>query len=219
MNILVTAGNTQTPIDRVRCLTNIFSGRTGANIALRGVERGHTVTLLTSHPEVLLPLSPPRIVLYRTFEDLDSAMALAISTGGFDAVIHAAAVNDYLLAGTFAKVNGEIVDVSAGKVKGNHEELWLQFRPAPKLVDKIRNDWHFTGTLVKFKLEVVVGDTELLEIAERSRVHSHANWMVANTLEGRHEWAFIGAGPNGYHRVTRADLADTIIERIERLSH
>ena len=32
MKILVTAGNTQVPIDRVRCITNIFSGRTGTRI-------------------------------------------------------------------------------------------------------------------------------------------------------------------------------------------
>ncbi|HEY2908611.1 MAG TPA: phosphopantothenoylcysteine decarboxylase, partial [Gemmataceae bacterium] len=53
MNILVTAGNTQAPVDRVRCLTNIFSGRTGAAIALAAWTRGHTVTLATSHPESL----------------------------------------------------------------------------------------------------------------------------------------------------------------------
>ena len=47
MNILVTAGNTQTQIDRVRCITNIFSGRTGARVAAEADSRGHTVTLLT----------------------------------------------------------------------------------------------------------------------------------------------------------------------------
>ena len=29
MNLLVTAGNTLVPVDRVRCITNIFTGRTG----------------------------------------------------------------------------------------------------------------------------------------------------------------------------------------------
>ena len=53
MKILVTAGNTQTVIDRVRCITNVFSGRTGAQIAAEAFERGHAVTLVTSHPEVL----------------------------------------------------------------------------------------------------------------------------------------------------------------------
>ena len=41
MNLLITAGNTQTPIDRVRCITNIFTGRTGAQVALEAHRRGH----------------------------------------------------------------------------------------------------------------------------------------------------------------------------------
>ncbi|MGA9855786.1 MAG: phosphopantothenoylcysteine decarboxylase, partial [Gammaproteobacteria bacterium] len=53
MNIFITAGNTLVPIDRVRGITNVFSGRTGAAIARCAWERGHTVTLLTSHPEAV----------------------------------------------------------------------------------------------------------------------------------------------------------------------
>ena len=53
MKILVTAGNTQTPVDEVRCITNVFTGRTGGQIAARAFDRGHAVALLTSHPEVL----------------------------------------------------------------------------------------------------------------------------------------------------------------------
>ena len=56
MKILVTAGNTQTPVDRVRCITNVFSGRTGARIALAAHDRGHAVTLLTSQPGVVRDL-------------------------------------------------------------------------------------------------------------------------------------------------------------------
>ena len=37
MKLFITAGNTQVAIDRVRCLTNIFTGRTGAGIALADV--------------------------------------------------------------------------------------------------------------------------------------------------------------------------------------
>ena len=33
MNLLVTAGNTLTLIDKVRGITNIFTGRTGAQVA------------------------------------------------------------------------------------------------------------------------------------------------------------------------------------------
>jgi phosphopantothenate-cysteine ligase/phosphopantothenoylcysteine decarboxylase/phosphopantothenate--cysteine ligase len=239
MNILVTAGNTQTPIDRVRCITNIFSGRTGAAIASHAHDRGHRVVFLTSHPEVLdaIPAARPRqapsweVHRYRTFADLERLMALHIAGGGFGVVIHAAAVNDYHVAGILAPAPGtrfdpadlgwdadgrpRMVDTAAGKVKGHHPELWLRLVPAPKLVDKVRGEWGFRGTLVKFKLEVGVTDRELLGVAENSRQHSGADLMVANTLEGAAEWAYVGAGT--YERVTRADLPGRLLERVEAL--
>lgn len=117
MKILVTAGNTQTPIDRVRCITNIFTGRTGATIACEAAARGHAVTLFTSHPDTVPPDAPLRVQSYRTFEDLESLLASTVPSGGFDAIVHAAAINDYHVVGTFAKVDGELVDVSTGKVR------------------------------------------------------------------------------------------------------
>src|SRR5262245_54544721 len=105
MNILVTAGNTAVPIDRVRCITNIFTGRTGAGIALHGHERGHAVTLLTSHPEVVRqmcegePSERWAVQRYHTFDDLQADMEQAVQWGGFDVVIHSAAVSDYQAAG------------------------------------------------------------------------------------------------------------------------
>ncbi|MDY3562802.1 bifunctional phosphopantothenoylcysteine decarboxylase/phosphopantothenate synthase [Gemmata sp. JC673] len=224
MNVLVTAGNTQTPVDRVRCITNIFSGRTGAQIAATAYDRGHTVTLLTSHPEVLGTVGGTRshvgpdwtVRNYRTFEDLDRLMAAEITSGRFDVVVHAAAVSDFHVAGVFRYQEGQFQDVSAGKVKSSHPELWLKLVPAPKLVDKVRGQWGFRGRLVKFKLEVGVSEAELLEIAERSRVQSGADLMAANTLEGMHDWAFVGAAPGGYVRTSRAELAVQILERVEK---
>ena len=221
MKLLVTAGNTQTPIDRVRCITNIFSGRTGATIAATAHDRGHAVTLYTSHPEVIETIpayrartaNDWRVEKYRTFEDLESLLATAVPDGGFDAIVHAAAVSDYHVVGTFARVGEEFVDVSAGKVKGHHADLWLRLKPAPKLIDKFRGDWNFAGKLVKFKLEVGATDGELLAIAEKSRVHSSADLMVANTLEGMLEWAYVGAG-DSYRKVARAELAASVIDAI-----
>lgn len=225
MKILVTAGNTQTPVDRVRCITNIFSGRTGAQVAATAFDRGHAVTLLTSHPEVLdgLPATRGRtapdwaVRSYRTFEALERLMAVEITSGRYDAVIHAAAVSDFHVAGVFAHRDGQFEDASAGKVKSSHPELWLKLVPAPKLVDKVRGAWEFRGKLVKFKLEVGVSEAELLDIAERSRVHSGADLMAANTLDGMHEWAFVGAGPKGYTKVTRAELADRLLDSLAAL--
>ena len=238
MNIFVTAGNTQTPVDRVRCITNIFSGKTGARIAVEAFGRGHTVTLATSHPEVLenLPSKAPRtepnfvVKPYRTYEDLEAIMAGEIGSDRYDAVIHAAAVNDYHVAGVYSLAPGtsfdatrmtltgkpvQLRDVSGGKVIGNLNEVWLRMVPAAKLVDRIRTDWKFEGTLVKFKLEVGVTVPKLLEIGERSRVQSRANWLVANRLEDYKRVAYLLGDSIHPRNIDRDQLPATLIQTLE----
>src|SRR5436305_14215442 len=129
MKLLVTAGNTQAPIDRVRCLTNVFTGRTGAAIALAARRRGHQVTLLTSHPETVagqdVAAEP-----YRTFDELRAAMADRIGPDRPDVVFHCAAVSDYLIDGAYGAADGTAFDpathrwhvettpaLTAGKIK------------------------------------------------------------------------------------------------------
>jgi phosphopantothenoylcysteine synthetase/decarboxylase len=238
MRILVTAGNTQVLVDQVRCLTNVFTGRTGAAIALCAFERGHHVTLLTSHPEAVAQVQGatpvpgvPRWTCnpYRTFHDLANSMEQQIRGGRYDALIHCAAVSDYLSAGVFAAATGtlfetmdhtwqgsppRLVDRAAAKVKSDEPELWLRLVRAPKLVDQVRQPWGFAGLLVKFKLEVGVSDETLLAVAERSRQQSRADWMVANTLEGSAEWAYLGSA-QGYERVGRGDLPRRLLVAIE----
>jgi phosphopantothenoylcysteine synthetase/decarboxylase len=243
MKILVTAGNTLVPIDRVRCLTNIFSGRTGAQIALHGYRLGHVVTLLTSRPEAVaeLPGSAPPFGerwaarRYQTFADLQHLLADAVRLGGYDVVIHSAAVSDYQAAGTYAPAAGTrfrpddsrwagtghdlpaLVDRTAAKIKSDEPELWLRLVRTPKLIDFVRRDWGFRGLLVKFKLEVEIGDEQLLEIAERSRRQSAADLMVANTLEGAAAWAYLGPLGGGYQRVSRQELPDRLFAALAQI--
>jgi phosphopantothenoylcysteine synthetase/decarboxylase len=243
MKILVTAGNTQAPIDRVRCLTNIFTGRTGTQVALMAHARGHAVTLLTSQPAVIGelrggggdPAERWAAQPYRTFADLDALMATEVQRGGLGAVIHSAAVSDYLAAGIYAPApntqfrpaegrweSGDdsppaLIDRGAGKVKSDEPELWLRLVRAPKLIDRVRPDWGFRGVLVKFKLEVDRPDADLLAIAERSRRQSDADLMVANTLEGAGAWAYLGPIAGNYQRIPRGELATRLLEAVEAL--
>jgi phosphopantothenoylcysteine synthetase/decarboxylase len=243
MNILVTAGNTQTPIDRVRAITNIFTGRTGAGIALEAHRRGHIVTLLTSHPETVKELKHQKealrerwtVIAYRTFDDFYTLMADHVRRPGLGALIHSAAVSDYQSAGIYApsantrfretdhaweNTNDQppaLVDMAAGKVKSDAAELWLRLVRTPKLVDLVRREWAFRGVLVKFKLEVGVTDEQLQSIAERSRVHSGADLIVANTLEGAAYWAFLGPIQGQLQRLPRRTLAEQLLDEVERL--
>lgn len=236
MNLLVTAGNTLTLIDKVRGITNIFTGRTGAAIAAAAHRRGHSVTLVTSHAEAVE--NPPgddrwRLVRFRTFEDLHQRLAERIPVAGLDAVIHCAAVSDYRTEGVYAPAPGThfdpsgawhaeqgppaLLDRAAGKVKSDEDELWLRLVRTPKLVDLFRAPWGFQGVLVKFKLEVGKTEDELLAIAERSRTQSQADLMVANTLEGASLWALLGPVDGQYQRLSRRDLAERLLDNVERL--
>jgi phosphopantothenate-cysteine ligase/phosphopantothenoylcysteine decarboxylase/phosphopantothenate--cysteine ligase len=69
---------------------------------------------------------------------------------------------------------------------------------------------------VKFKLEVGIDDDQLLAVAERSRLHSHADFMVANTLEGADTCAFLGPLEGRYERVTRSELAGRLLSVVEQ---
>jgi phosphopantothenoylcysteine synthetase/decarboxylase len=243
MNLLVTAGNTLAPIDRVRGLTNIFTGRTGAAVALHAHGRGCRVVLLTSRPDTVAVLHPDarglserwQLIRYSTFDDLQNLMAWHIRTGGFDAVIHSAAVSDYLSAGVYSPAEGtcffpedaawsgpadgppRLTDRAAGKVKSEEPELWLRLVRAPKLIDRVRADWGFHGLLVKFKLEVGLDDARLLLVAENSRIQSAADLMVANSLEGASSHAFIGPLAGGYEQVNRGDLAARLLDALQAL--
>jgi phosphopantothenoylcysteine synthetase/decarboxylase len=238
MKVVVTAGNTQVPIDRVRAITNVFTGRTGARIARHAHDRGHAVTLLTSQADALADAQPAaragrwQVVPYRTFDELAERLAEAVRAGP-DALVHSAAVSDYRVGGIFAPAPGtrfrteggrweaeggddpRLVDVAAGKVKSDAAELWLRLVRAPKLIDLMRAAWGFLGVLVKFKLEVGVTDEQLADIAERSRLHSAADLMVANTLEGASRWALLGPLAGGYRRVSRQELAERLLEAVE----
>lgn len=242
MNVLITAGNTQVAIDRVRCITNPFTGRTGGGIALACHDRGHDVTLLTSRPEAVADLreghAPPddrwHVRPYCTFMELQERMGELVQGGGFDAVIHSAAVSDYLTGGVYAPAAGthfdpaakrweaakgtepHLEDRTADKVRSDEPELWLRLVRAPKIVDQVRADWGFGGVLVKFKLEAGVPEYRLLEVAEKSRRASSADLMVANTLEGAGEWAFLGPVKGGYQRIPRRELAGRLLDAVEQ---
>jgi len=243
MNLLVTAGNTLAPIDQVRGLTNVFTGRTGAAVALRAHDRGHRVVLLTSRPDAVAALRPDAAKLgerwevhgYSAFEELHRLMERRVRAGGCDAVIHSAAVSDYLTAGVYAPAEGtcffpedaawsgpadgppRLADRAAAKVRSDEPELWRRLVRALKLIDRVRPDWGFRGLLVKFKLEVGIDDRRLLEIAEPSRVFSGANLMVANTLEGAASHAYLGPLDGGYQRVGRDELPDRLLDALEAL--
>ncbi len=104
-----------------------------------------------------------------------------------------------------------------GKISGADSEVWLRLVRGPKLIDRIRQAWGFTGILVKFQMEAGLGDNELIELVENSRTSSGADLMVTTTLEATAHMAFLGPINNRYERVPRREFPDRLILAIEAI--
>ena len=242
MNILITAGNTHAPIDRVRVITNVFTGATGAHLACTAYVRGHNITVLTSQPYTLSDLPEPAddpgrravVVPYRTFDDLAGRFQHELRTGGYDCVIHSAVLSDYLSAGVYAPDAGTFFnartrhwerrggppamsEAKAGKIGTSEPEMWIRLVRAPRLVDRVRTPWGFAGLLVEFRLEVGVGDHELVGAAEQARAKTAADLIVASTLEGSPHYAYMGPLEGKYERVDRRELGERLLVTVEQL--
>ncbi|MBA2757551.1 MAG: bifunctional phosphopantothenoylcysteine decarboxylase/phosphopantothenate--cysteine ligase CoaBC, partial [Chloroflexi bacterium] len=100
-HIVVTAGGTREAIDPVRFIGNRSTGRMGAAIAAAALDRGARVTVVAANLEVAL--SPEaNVVRVESTADLRAALLGLVKasdgsagTGGFDALVMAAAVADF----------------------------------------------------------------------------------------------------------------------------
>jgi phosphopantothenate-cysteine ligase/phosphopantothenoylcysteine decarboxylase/phosphopantothenate--cysteine ligase len=194
MKILVTAGSTSIPIDKVRIISNIFKGKTGTDIANYFAQK-HEVTLITSN-DSLDRENISHIHEYKTFWELHHTMENLIKNNHYDIIIHSAAVSDYEVEGIYSKQQNNLVYVdNTSKVSSSYPELFLKLIPTPKIIDQIR-PWGFKGKLIKFKLQVNITDDQLIKIAEQSRIDSKADAIVANCLEWSRDRAFIISGQN-----------------------
>lgn len=236
---LITAGNTQSLIDKVRCITNIFTGRTGTNIAVEAALQGHAVVLLSSNCSLLDTYDLDEVarsrispVSYTTFGDLRDLLPEYIKEFRPDVIVHSAAVSDFEVEGVYSQSarTKDIADNSKiefmdflqregdGKVSSKHNELWLRLVPTEKLIDLIRVRWNFDGILVKFKLEVDINEGDLLDRAEKARSQSQAEIIVANRLEDARQWAYIGCANQSFRKVSRESLAKELLGDIEKFS-
>lgn len=201
MRCLVTAGNTRERIDQVRDWGNIFTGNTGLSIA-KSLSHVADVDLLTSNRHHIAVLEATRAQFphpihaspFTTHQELVGALSALLARTTYDAIFMTAAVSDYKPAATYAVLSrmpagtaGQeqwtVQDVSAGKVKSTHNAIAVLGQPTEKIIDLFRPRWHHRGLLVKFKLEVGLPKDELLKVAEASRRHSQADYLVANTLD------------------------------------
>ncbi|MDD5610538.1 MAG: phosphopantothenoylcysteine decarboxylase [Candidatus Omnitrophica bacterium] len=204
--ILITAGPTWVAIDRVRVITNIFSGRTGSIIAREAKKKGAEVKLLLGPGR--LSFSPGffkgiKVIKYHYFDELLYLVKKEVSSRRYDILIHSAAISDYLPLKQYNR-----------KIPSGKDSLTIKLKPAIKIIKGVKK-WDPHIFLVQFKLEVAKKAKELISIGYRSMLKNKADLAVVNDLEkmakDKHEAYIIDLEKNISKVDSRSFLADRLL--------
>jgi phosphopantothenoylcysteine synthetase/decarboxylase len=152
MRIVITGGPASEPIDQVRSITNHSTGELAVLLARKFLSAGHDVELLLGRAAIW---RSDTAKYFQTNEDLDRLLSGIADRDGVDAVLHAAALSDFGVAGT--KVSGALS--RAAKISSEAESIEIRLLPKIKLIRRLRDlfpDAYIIGW--KFELEGLPAD-------------------------------------------------------------
>jgi phosphopantothenoylcysteine decarboxylase/phosphopantothenate--cysteine ligase len=147
VQVLITAGPTQEPIDPVRFISNRSSGKMGYALAQAALDRGAEVTLITG-PVHLPPPDNCTVMPIETAEEMNEAVQKMAPS--MDLIIMAAAVSDYTPA-----------TPKTSKWKKGEDAVILHLLPTPNILKNLRSQTD--AVLVGFALETEAGEKNALE--------------------------------------------------------
>lgn len=234
MRVLVTAGGTRAPLDEVRWIGNVSTGRFGAEISLECLRRGAEVVHLHARGAEMpfqrtidferdwegqlsaarkdaLTLEP-LVARYRSivFTEVGEYAALleeTLRTGDIDVAFLAAAVSDYA------------PEPVAGKISSQSADVLVRMTAVPKLIARVK-DWAPDVYQVGFKLLAGSSEEELIETARRSGLAHRSDLTVANDLrplrQGRHTVHLVRDGHPTETFGPDEHPAERLVERVLR---
>ncbi len=161
------------PIDKVRVISNIASGKTGILLANRAKKLGAKVTLILGPVGAEGLDKNINIKHFHYFDDLKSLIKNELSKCKYDIVIHSAAVSDYKPKKEFAK-----------KIKSDIKDFTLEFETTVKIVDKIKKYAPKTFLTI-FKLELNISKEKMIQRARETMKGSKADLAIVNTFSNK----------------------------------
>lgn len=209
VKILVTAGPTEEPLDPVRYITNLSSGKMGYALADAAQRRGAKVTLISGPTSLPLP-SVEKICNVRTAREMHKAVLENYKKA--DIIIKAAAVADYR-----PKVQAE------EKIKKVGKAISLELERNPDIIADIGKE-KGRRVLVGFAMET----QNLLANAREKLQKKNMDLIVANNL--REEGAGFRTDTNiitmidrkgqteSLGKMTKVEAADAILNRIKKIT-
>jgi phosphopantothenoylcysteine decarboxylase/phosphopantothenate--cysteine ligase len=202
--ILITAGPTWVPIDKVRVISNIASGRTGLLLANEAEKLGAKVTLILGPIGEVDLDKKIKVRRFRYFQELYSLMRSELRQKKFDIVIHSAAVSDY-------QPKKEL----SYKLKSGIKGFVLEFETTIKIVDKIKKIAPKVF-LALFKLELNLSKTKMIQLARKTMAAAKADLAVVNSFSDRSAYEAIIVDRNRVfcQASSKAELAQKLLHLI-----
>jgi phosphopantothenoylcysteine decarboxylase / phosphopantothenate---cysteine ligase len=202
--VLVTAGPTYEPIDTVRGITNLSSGKMGYAVAQAAAEAGAEVTLVSGATALAAPAGVERVEVLTAREMHDAVMSRAKKA---DVFISVAAVADY-----------HAVDPKPHKIKRGNGNVSVELAPNPDILGEV-------AALPKAPFCVgFAAETENLEEnAQAKRKKKKIPLLAANLAQnaiGRDDNALTLLDDRGMHKLARAPkivLARQLVAHIAKM--
>jgi phosphopantothenate---cysteine ligase (CTP) len=234
MNVLVTGGGISAPIDDVRTITNVSTGRFAAAISESCLDRGACVWHLHA-PSAQLPLLRlARFDLerddpadefdrlrdlhdeWKAVHDRLHLVPLKFGTvADYAQSLHRVLLTQSIHVAFLAMAVSDYEPAPvAGKVSSDESELVVRCCRTPKVIRSVR-DWAPSVYLVGFKLLSRATTPELISQAQASGRINRADLTVANDLQslvaGRHTVHLVRTGHPPETLEPGADLADRLV--------
>lgn len=168
LNVVITAGGTQEPIDPVRYISNRSSGKMGYSIAESFAQRGAKVTLISAPTNLPTPANVERVNVVSAQEMFEQAMKFAPKSAIF---IGCAAVADYRVA-----------NAADQKIKktDDSDELTLKLVKNPDIIANIANLAENRPFVVGFAAET----QNVAEYAKSKLQRKNLDMICANDVSG-----------------------------------
>jgi phosphopantothenoylcysteine decarboxylase/phosphopantothenate--cysteine ligase len=207
---LITAGPTEEPLDPVRFITNLSSGKMGYALAKAAHRRGAKVTLISGPTNIP---SPPaeKIIKVRTAKEMHKAVLDNYKKATI--IIKAAAVADYR-----PKV------LAVEKIKKDKKTLSLELERNPDIITEIGKN---KGNRIVVGFTMETETQNLLANAREKLKKKNMDLIIANDL--RQEGAGFRTDTNiitiidrtgkseSYKKMTKVEAAEEILNHVKKI--
>ena len=177
--VLITAGPTWIPIDKIRVISNIATGKTGILLAKKLKRLGAKVTLLLGPSQNEDLNRNINLIHFKFFDELKDLIKKELKSKKYDVFIHSAAVSDY-----------QLLKIYPDKLNSDIKNLRLNLLPTEKLIDIIKKIAP-SIFLVGFKLEIDTSFKQLIARTKSLIKRAKLDLAVANEVYNNHYRAFI----------------------------